>query len=539
MDWEKDIHATQQPVPTSSVEVLGIMAMNEDEEDEDEEAGKEEVTDFTEVLAKGSPEATMYNEAQTAPMLQDPHSILKASKKKLMLEVVTGSTTEGINPFFAPGSSRNKEGIPAEAFKNMVYLKPMITVPPKPKYFLGTALKWALLQFTEWFEQSREDLGKTVTLVLLSYVRSSLSEPEAIQDVKKHLKGTANNIKKHIFNFHPKNQASSKGKDYQLYTKIRVGTNVFGEDLQQMIDDLKGISSKVSVFKSVLQCANTQLINWISTSHKNLDLTWLTAWVAQKCVTLKAGTCRNTINIDKNMFLDHDVLQVSFQWHLIYDGHTKMDREKAGVEPLYAVHIVAEKKDRTLVQSMMTALLESPGFLRQTSMEYQLAPIFSSDNGPAERAKFLETLEKHKYVQERLLSSVLPELESLDLHAKMSVKQRAISMDDSATAVEEKKNPTARQLLMKIPKKDMPGVSLFVDIGSNWQKSEFLATYPKRWKDEASFVTANIPAYLYHHFGDVGLSFFCHMYAMQLNRKVGMRRRIAPSQPEKRHWIRF
>jgi hypothetical protein len=81
-------------------------------------------------------------------------------------------------------------------------------------------------------------------------------------------------------------------------------------------------------------------------------------------------------------------------------------------------------------------------------------------------------------------------------------------MDDSATVVEEKKNPTARQLLMKILKKDMPGVLLFVDVGSNWQKSEFLATYPKRWKDEARFVTANIPAYLYHHFGDVGLSFF-------------------------------
>jgi hypothetical protein len=190
-----------------------------------------------------------------------------------------------------------------------------------------------------------------------------------------------------------------------------------------MIDDLKGVSSKVSVFKSVLQCANTQLINWISTLHKNLDLTWLTAWVAQKCVTVKAGTCRNTININKNMFLDRDVLQVGFQWHLIYDGRTKMDREKAGVESLYAVHIVA-KKDHTLVQSLMTALLESPGFLHQTLMEYHLAPIFFSINGPAERAICLETMEKHKYVQERLMSSVLLELESLELCAKMSVNKK-------------------------------------------------------------------------------------------------------------------
>jgi hypothetical protein len=36
------------------------------------------------------------------------------------------------------------------------------------------------------------------------------------------------------------------------------------------------------------------------------------------------------------MFLDRNILQVGFQWRLIYDGHTKTDCEKAGVEPLYA-----------------------------------------------------------------------------------------------------------------------------------------------------------------------------------------------------------
>jgi hypothetical protein len=79
-----------------------------------------------------------------------------------------------------------------------------------------------------------------------------------------------------------------------------------------------------------------------------------------------------------------------------------MDREKAGVELLYVVHIVAKKKDHTLVWSLMTALLKSPGFLHQTLMEYCLAPILSSDNGLAECAKFLKMLEKHKDVQERL-----------------------------------------------------------------------------------------------------------------------------------------
>ncbi len=58
----------------------------------------------------------------------------------------------------------------------------------------------------------------------------------------------------------------------------------------------------------------------------------------------------------------------------------------------------------------------------------------------------------------------------------------------------------------------MPGVSIFVDVGSNWQKLEFLAMYPntndKDWCSEACFSTANAPAYLYHYFGDIGLSLF-------------------------------
>jgi hypothetical protein len=47
--------------------------MNEDKEDKEEEkAGEEDVTDSTEVLAKGLPEATMNNVAETTPLLQDP-----------------------------------------------------------------------------------------------------------------------------------------------------------------------------------------------------------------------------------------------------------------------------------------------------------------------------------------------------------------------------------------------------------------------------------------------------------------------------------
>jgi hypothetical protein len=54
-------------------------------------------------------------------------------------------------------------------------------VPSKPVEFSGMALKWALQQFMEWFEQAREDLGDNVLLILLSYSKSSSKEPEAMQ----------------------------------------------------------------------------------------------------------------------------------------------------------------------------------------------------------------------------------------------------------------------------------------------------------------------------------------------------------------------
>jgi hypothetical protein len=191
------------------------------------------------------------------PPLQDPPLILKRQKKKQsMLQAAASGMKVGVNPFFALGNT-NKEGIPVGDFKNTVVSEPTIMVLSKPVEVSSMALKWALQQFMEWFEQAREDLGDNVLLILLSYSKSSSKEPKVMRDISKFLRGMANTISKHVFNFWPNNKAFSKGNEYLFYCKIHIGIKVFAEDLQQLTKDLRGVSSRVLVFKSMLQCSNT------------------------------------------------------------------------------------------------------------------------------------------------------------------------------------------------------------------------------------------------------------------------------------------
>jgi hypothetical protein len=79
-DLKKDINATQQLVSVSTVDVPGIIAINEDKEDEDEAEGEEDVTNSTEAGARGLLEATMNKEKDLSPAARSP-SILKARKR--------------------------------------------------------------------------------------------------------------------------------------------------------------------------------------------------------------------------------------------------------------------------------------------------------------------------------------------------------------------------------------------------------------------------------------------------------------------------
>jgi hypothetical protein len=136
-----------------------------------------------------------------------------------------------------------------------------------------------------------------------------------------------------------------------------------------------------------------------------------------------------------------------------------------------------------------------------------LGATYQNDNGPAKCTKLQESIEKHKKIQDKIKTALIPDLQSLDIWAPQQ-KSMDDEIKDSATAAAEKQNPMASHLLMRIEKKNMPKVKLFMDVGSNWNNTEYIASFPAAWNDEACFVATNVVAILFHKHGDVGLSFF-------------------------------
>jgi hypothetical protein len=267
-------------------------------------------------------------------------------------------------------------------------------------------------------------------------------EPEGMKNMKKYLKGTINSVKKYIHQFRVNTQVASKGNSYPIYTKMQIGTNTFSKDLES-------VSSNVVVYKSTLQKANTNVINWILNSHRSFNVTWLMNYVNAMCVCLHAGTCNQSLpGLDKTVFKDRDKISLGFEWRPVYDGKNKKQQVEAGLDQTYAIHVICEKKDKSLARALMNSLLDSRGFACMVSLEFHLAPCFQNDNRPAEHLKLLESLANHTHVQKKIISDTIPDLVSLDIRAPPLVEQVVTVADNLATAIVEKRNPTAWQLLM-------------------------------------------------------------------------------------------
>jgi hypothetical protein len=121
------------------------------------------------------------------------------------------------------------------------------------------------------------------------------------------------------------------------------------------------------------------------------------------------------LGLDKTVFEGRDQICFGFQWRLVYDGKNKEQQIKAGLEQTYAIHVISEKKDKSLARALLNSLLDSNSFARAVSLEFRLAPCFQNDNGPAERLKLLESLANHRHIQKKIISAIIPDLVSLDI----------------------------------------------------------------------------------------------------------------------------
>jgi hypothetical protein len=172
--------------------------------------------------------------------------------------------------------------------------------------------------------------------------------------------------------------------------------------------------------------------------------------------------------------------------------------------------VLAEKKDKSLANVLVNALIISPSLFCNSALEFRMTPLYQRENGPAEKLKFLESLKEHAYLQEHLTSVTIPDLLSLDICAPVMEDQTQTedNPDDLVMAIAEKWNPTARTCIMSICKKGMPGIPLFADVGTSFIGDDHVITFAVSFKEEATFVAANMAAILFHLKGEVGLSFF-------------------------------
>jgi hypothetical protein len=282
-------------------------------------ADQQEAEEVEMVEVGTDPEVEVYKVVSPLiPAQVDPPQILRNRKFSMLQAAKKGRTEKETAPIFRQ-LGQNKEGILAVEFANKVFIEP--TIPPKPADYSGTHQQWAIQQFTDWFLEAQDQVGPSVSLILLHAFKSSSSELEAIKDVTKYLKGTQKSVKKYLLKFNVNYKKALAGKDYLMYLKIQMGTNVHGEDCSQLLSDLRSISPSVQVWESPLQKADVVCLGFLQNSHRNLDAQYLMQLACNIATKLSAGTCKNTLpGLHKEAFKGRNRIEVAFKWKPIWDG---------------------------------------------------------------------------------------------------------------------------------------------------------------------------------------------------------------------------
>jgi hypothetical protein len=60
-----------------------------------------------------------------------------------------------------------------------------------------------------------------------------------------------------------------------MYTKVHIGTNAFGKDFSQLMENLKGVHPGVTVYVLALQKPNPAQIICLMYLNQQFDLDWL------------------------------------------------------------------------------------------------------------------------------------------------------------------------------------------------------------------------------------------------------------------------
>jgi hypothetical protein len=359
------------------------------------------------------------------------------------------------------------------------FVEGTITLPPKPAESEQSNLQHVRLALWDWFTSQQSDVSPSLTLLMLE--QTNAAETDRIM----HLRDIPNNLAglRKIFG----KSFRTTSKDGKVRLNMRLGSD---EPLADVCADIRDNSSSSQIYPNRLNKPDTCQPMFLACTHRNID-TQLWANEMNRYFQLVSSG---------KVPLEHYVpaagespVEIALIWRTIYDGVSKeeKDKRKKKSDPIHAIHVICERKDRERAITLCTAFFNDDMFKSVNSLGTCVVPVWDGNASAAEKDKCREWIGIQKAVNNQIDFRNVP---------------GAFIACDRFNEKEGTK-ATLRQYAMRMTRTKNADKKLFGDVNMTSQGT-VLISFATKFKKEAVFRIMNLAGYLYHIYGDDGLFWF-------------------------------
>jgi len=356
------------------------------------------------------------------------------------------------------------------------YVEGTITLPSKPEDSNQSNLQHIRLALWDWFTSQKADVSPSLTLLMLEQTNKSESDRVMnISDIPNNLAGLRKIFGKSF---------RTTAKDGKVRLNMRLGCD---EPIADVCADIRDNSSTSQVYPNRLNKPDTCQPIFLACSHRNMDTQLLANEMNRWFRLVSSG----------GVSLEHYVpatgespIEIALHWRTIYDGVSKeeKDKNKKKSDPVHAIHVICERKDRERAITLCTAFLNDDNVKTVNSLGTCVVPVWDGNAGFAEKDKCREWIGIQKAVNDQIDFRNVP---GASLNCDRLNERKA----------------TLRQYAMRMTRTKNADKKLFGDVNMTSQGT-VLISFATKFKKEAVFRIMNLAGYLYHIYGDDGLFWF-------------------------------